>query len=146
PTHVFSRGDVEIVSFDTEETYDRLEKLYRTTRETQPPPGVMTPLYLRSKLDGSVVPYAIRLPSGYSSERKYPLVLQLHGTTFKEVLTGSRLNYRGMGGPQWIHPDLQVIYAHCFGGPTTFYIGMGEEEILAVIDETQRRFAVDPDR
>jgi endo-1,4-beta-xylanase len=146
PSHVFQRGDVEILSFDTEETYDRLEERYRETQETQPAPGVMTPLYFRSKLDGSVVPYAIRLPSGYSHERKYPLVLQLHGTNFKEVLTGSRLNYRGMGGPQWIHPELQVIYLHIFGGPTTFYIGMGEEEILAAIEDAQRRFPVDPDR
>jgi endo-1,4-beta-xylanase len=146
PSHVFPRGDVEILSFDDEETYDRLESLYRETRDTQPPPGVMTPLYFRSKLDGSVIPYAIRLPGGYSRERKYPLVLQLHGTNFKEVLTGSRLSYRGMGGPQWIHPELQVIYVHCFGGPTTFYIGMGEEEILAVIEDAQRRFPVDPDR
>ena len=146
PSHVFSRGDVEILSFDTEETYDRLEALYAKSKEKQPPPGEMTPLYYRSQLDGSVQPYAVRLPRGYTKERSYPLVVQLHGTNFNEVLTGSRLNYRGMGGPMWIHPDLQVIYVHCFGSPTSFYIGMGEEDILAVIDEAIKRFAVNPDR
>ena len=121
PSHVFQRGDVEILSFDTEETYDRLEELYRKTKETQPPPGEMTPLYYRSKLDGSVQPYSVRLPRGYDKERKYPLVLQLHGTNFKEVLTGSRTrSTQGMGGPQWIQPDLPVIYAHPFGSPTIF--------------------------
>jgi endo-1,4-beta-xylanase len=145
-SHVFKRGDVEILSFDTEEDHDRLEGLHRQGESAQPPPGVMTALYYRSKLDGSVQPYAVRLPNGYSPERKYPIVIQLHGTNFKEVLTGARLRYRGMGGPQWIQPDLPVIYVHCFGGPTTFYIGMGEEDILAVIDEMKRRFPVDADR
>src|SRR4029077_12931020 len=88
----------------------------------------------------------VRLPNGYSREKAYPMVIQLHGTNFREVLTGSRLKYRGMPGPQWIQPDLPVIYVHCFGGPTTLYICMGEEEILAVIDEMKRRFPIDPDR
>ena len=51
-----------------------------------------------------------------------------------------------MGGPQWIQPDLPVIYAHPFGSPTSFYVGMGEEDILAVIDDAKQRFSVDPDR
>jgi endo-1,4-beta-xylanase len=145
-SHVFERGGVEILSFETEQDYDRLEELYRQGQSAHPSPGVTTTLYYRSKLDGSVQPYAVRLPNGYPRARSYPLVIQLHGTNFKEVLSGSRLMYRGMGGPQWIEPDLQVIYAHCFGGPTTFYIGMGEEDVLAVIAEMKRRFPVDPDR
>ena len=51
-----------------------------------------------------------------------------------------------MGGPQWIEPDLRVIYVHCFGRPSTFYRGMGEEDVLEVIDEVKRRFPVDADR
>ncbi len=146
PSHVFQRGDVEILTFETEQDYDRLQELYRQSRDTQPSPGSMTPLYYRSNLDGSVQPYAVQLPIGYSRDRKYPIVIQLHGTNFKEILSGSRLTYRGMGGPQFIQPDLPLIYVHCFGGPTTFYIGMGEEDILAVIEEMKRRFPVDPDR
>jgi endo-1,4-beta-xylanase len=145
-SRVFQRGDVEVLTFETEQDYDRLQELYRQGEDTQPTPGVMTTLYYRSNLDGSVQPYALRLPNNYSRERKYPLVIQLHGTNFKEVLSGSRSNYRGMGGPQWIHTDLPVIYAHCFGGPTTFYQGMGEWDVLRVIEEAKRRFAVDPDR
>ena len=102
---------MEILTFETEQDYDRLQELYRRASDTQPTPGEMTTLYYRSKLDGSVQPYAMRLPTGYTRDRKYPLVIQLHGTNFKEVLSGSRLNYRGMGGPQWIQPDLPVIYA-----------------------------------
>jgi len=146
PSNVFARGDREILTFETERDYDRLEELERTTRDTQPAPGAMTPLYLRSRTDGSVQPYAVRLPREFARDKSYPLVVQLHGLNFNEVLSGSRMRYRGMGGPQWIEPDLRVIYAHCFGRPSTFYRGMGEEDVLEVIDEVKRRFRVDADR
>jgi predicted peptidase len=97
-------------------------------------------------MDGSVQPYALRLPRDYTRDRKYPLVVQLHGTNFHEVLSGARLRYRGMGGPQWIEPDLPVIYVDNFGRPTTFYQGMGEVDILEMIEEVKRQFSVDPDR
>ena len=146
PSHVFARGDVEIVTFETEEDYDRLQELFRDSRNTQPEPGQMTTLYQRSVTDGSVQPYAVRLPRDFSPDGKYPLVVQLHGTNFHETLSGSRTQYQGMGGPQWIEPDLPVIYAHCFGRANTFYRGMGEVDILEAIDEVKRRFPVDPDR
>ena len=98
PSHRSQRGDVEILSFDTEETYDRLAGALSPDQETQPTPGEMTTLYYRSKLDGSVQPYSVRLPRGYTKEKKYPLVIQLHGTNFKEVLTGSRLRSQRHGG------------------------------------------------
>src|SRR5262249_49082207 len=81
-SHVFRRGDLEILSFDSEADYERLEQLFRQGQETQPTPGVMTALYYRSTLDGSVQPYAVRLPNGYIRTRSYPVVIQLHGTNF----------------------------------------------------------------
>ena len=39
-----------------------------------------------------------------------------------------------------------MIYAHCFGGPTTFYQGMGEVDVLKVIAEAKRLFSVDPEQ
>jgi len=146
PSRVLTHGDLEIVTFETEEDYDRLQELYQAAQDKQPEPGTMTPLYLRSRTDGSVQPYGIRLPREFSRERTYPLVVQLHGLNFKEVLSGSRVRYQGMGGPQWIEPDLPVIYVSCFGRPSTFYRGMGEEDVLEVIDDAQRRFPVDANR
>jgi pimeloyl-ACP methyl ester carboxylesterase len=146
PSRVFTRGDRELLTFESEEDCNRLEELYRTTQDTKPEPGTMTPLYLRSRTDGSVQPYAVRLPREFSRDQSYPLVVQLHGLNFMEVLSGSRVRYRGMGGPQWIEPDLRVIYVHCFGRPSTFYRGMGEEDVLEVIDEVKRRFPVAADR
>jgi predicted peptidase len=106
----------------------------------------MTTLYLRSRTDRSVQPYGVRLPQNYSPKRKYPLVIQLHGLNFNEVLSGSRLRYGGLGNPQWVQPDLPVIYASCFGRPSAFYCGMGEEDVLEVLEEVQVRFPVDKDR
>jgi len=145
-SRVLQRGDREILTFETEQDYDQLQELYRQSQETQPTPGVMATLYYRSEIDGSVQPYTLRLPNNYSRDRKYPLVIQLHGTNFKEVLSGSRLHFRGMGGPQWIQPDLPILYANCFGGPTTFYQGIGEVDVLKTIEEIKRRFPVDADR
>jgi pimeloyl-ACP methyl ester carboxylesterase len=146
PSHIFQRGDLEILTYETEKDYDRLQELYKQSQESQPAPGTKVTLYYRSGLDGSVQPYAIRLPNGYDRARKYPLVIQLHGTNFKEVLSGERLTYHGMPDSQWFVPELPVIYVHCFGGPTTFYQGMGEAQILETIEEVKRRFAVDPDQ
>jgi len=146
PSHVFMRGAVEIVTFETEEDYDRLQELFKSTQDKEPEPERTTPLYLRSSTDGSVQPYAVRLPKGFSKEQKYPLVIQLHGLNFNEVLSGSRTRYQGMGGPQWIEADLPIIYAQCFGRPSTFYRGMGEVDVLEVIDEVKRRFPVNADR
>lgn len=143
---VLNRGDLEILTYETEQDYDRLQELYQESQDTKPEPGTMNTRYYRSDIDGSVQPYAVRLPRSYSSEKEYPLVIQLHGTNFKEVLSRSRLTYRGMGEPQWIEPDLQVIYAHCFGGPTTFYQGLGEVDVLKVVDELKRLLPIDSDR
>jgi pimeloyl-ACP methyl ester carboxylesterase len=146
PSHVFTRGDLEIVTFETEQDYDRLQALYQQSQQAPPEPGTMVTRYYRSDIDGSVQPYTIWLPNGYSAEKRYPLVIQLHGTNFHEVLSGSRLMYHGMGGPQWIEPNLPVVYADCFGGPTTFYQGLGEVEVLKVIAEIKRLHPIDPDR
>lgn len=146
PSRVLQRGDLEILTFETEPDYDRLQELYKQSQAAAPAPGEMTTDYYRSDIDGSVQPYAVWLPRNYDPAAKYPLVIQLHGTNFHEVLSGYRLKYRGMAGPQWIEPNLPVIYAHCFGGPTTFYQGLGEVDVLRVIDEASRRFGVDADR
>ncbi len=146
PSRVLTRGGLEILTYESEADYDRLQELYRTTRDLQPQPGKMTPLYFQSRTDGSVQPFAVRLPDGYSLGRRYPLVVQLHGLNFNEVLAGSRVKYNGMPGPQWIQPDLPVIYVQVFGRPSAFYRGMGEEDVLEVIELAERRFPVDRDR
>jgi pimeloyl-ACP methyl ester carboxylesterase len=143
---VFTRGDVEILTYETEQDYDRLQELYRETKNTQPAPGAAATLYLRSRTDGSVQPYGIWFPRDFAAGKSYPLVVQLHGLNFHEVLSGSRTRYRGMAGPQWTEMDLPAIYVACFGRPSAFYRGMGEEDVLEVIEDVKHRFSIDPDR
>src|SRR5262249_1591579 len=67
-SHVLQRGDAEIVTFESEQDYDRLQELYRKSQDTEVTPGTMTALYYRSRLDGSVQPYAVRLPAGFTRD------------------------------------------------------------------------------
>ena len=146
PSYVLQRGDLEILTYETEQDYDRLQTLFQESEKSAPAPGELTVRYYRSPIDDSVQPYSIWLPQDYSREQKYAVVVQLHGTNFKEVLSGSRLRPRGMGASQWVIPQLPVIYVHCTGGPTTFYQGIGEVDILSVIEEVKRLHSIDPDR
>ena len=146
PSHVFIRGDVEIVTFETEQDYDRLQQLLTESDKTDLQPGRETTFYLRSRTDNSVQPYGVWLPRNYSRDRTWPLVIQLHGLNFHEVLTRARLGFRGMGNAQWIQEDLPIIYVHCFGRPSAFYRGMGEVDVLEVLDAVKQRFSINPDR
>jgi pimeloyl-ACP methyl ester carboxylesterase len=146
PSRVVRRGDVELLTFETEETVDRLDKLYQETAALTPEPGALTTLYFRSDADGSVQPYAVWLPKGFERSRRYPLVAQLHGLSFQETAAGHRPNFRGLRAETWIDPDIPAIYVQCFGRPSSFYIGIGEADVLQTIAEAARRFPVDPER
>ena len=112
PSHLFARGDVEILTFESEEEYDRLQELCRDSQNVQCAPGETVTLYLHSRTDSSVQPYAVRLPNNFSPKQTYPLVVQLHGLNFHEVLSGSRTHYKGMfGGNQWI-PIIYICAIH----------------------------------
>jgi endo-1,4-beta-xylanase len=146
PSRVITRGDLELLTFETTEEFERLEELYRKTQQTAPAAGAFATLYFRSPTDNSVQPYAVGLPRQYDSSRKYPLAVQLHGLNFKEIPGGQRSGYRGMQPEHWTQPDLPVIYVHCYGRPSTFYAGIGEVDVLATIEEVKRRFPVDAGR
>jgi len=145
-SRVIQRGDLEILTFETEEDFEKLEVLYKESQQMSPQPGVMTTEYFRSGTDGSVEPYAIRLPGDFKPGRTYPLVIQLHGLNFNKIVSGRRAIFRSMSPAEWVHPDLPVILVQCFGRQSTFYQSLGEVEVLETIDEVTRRFPVDRDR
>ena len=141
-SNTIQRGDLEILTFETAESLDKLEDLYRRSQSSKPDPATLTAQYFRSPTDGSVQPYGLWLPKDFDPNKPYPLVIQLHGLNFRKVLAGLRTEYRGMGAAQWIDPNQPAIFAQCFGRQSTFYIGMGEQDILATIAEVSRRFKV----
>ena len=144
-SRVVARGDVEILTFESERDFLALEELYKQNQQAPPSPGALTMRYFRSAMDGSVQPYAIWLPREYDPARAYPLLIQLHGIGPK-TLAGRRHVWKGMGVPEWIDLHTPVIIAHGYGRGNTFYQGMGEEDVLETIADVQRHFRVDPDR
>ena len=145
PSHVLQRGDREILTFESEQDYDRLQELLRQSQESKPESG-RSIRYFRSAMDGAVQPYVLWRPSNMEAGKSYPLVVQLHGTNFNEVLSGVRTHFQGLGIAPWIEQDLPVVYIQCFGRGNTFYQGMGEQDILEAIEDTRRTLPIDADR
>ncbi len=144
-SRLISRGDVELLTFETEADVRKLEEMLAASEAAALQPGEFTMHYLRSHTDGSVQPYGFWAPRDYSPERKFPLLVQMHGIGPK-ALTGRRLTWRGMNAQEWIDPHAPVVVAHPMGRGNTFYQGIGEEDVLEVIADVRRRCSIDPDR
>ncbi|MEC8022665.1 MAG: prolyl oligopeptidase family serine peptidase, partial [Myxococcota bacterium] len=141
---------------------DRLVTLSETAAEGHDPllkeRGAFRRAY-RSRFDGQLQQYSIHVPKRYTGSRKWPLVVGLHGLgssphmTLRQVLGMDRDKDAGEPGePRAIRsdmprlPDRGVItvcpYAY---GDTAFWF-YGELDVLRVIDEVQRDYAIDTDR
>lgn len=144
-SRVIPRGDLELLTYESEADVQKLEELLAANASATPRPGEFTMNYFRSALDGSVQPYGFRLPTGYDPAGSFPLLVQLHGIGPK-ALAGRRTIWRGMGVKEWIDPHAPVIVAQPLGRGNTFYQGMGEQDVLEVIADVRRRYPVAPDR
>jgi pimeloyl-ACP methyl ester carboxylesterase len=144
-SRLISRGDVELLTYETEADVQKLDDLFTANQAAVPKPGEYGMNYLRSRTDGSVQPYGLWVPPGYAPDRKFALLVQLHGIGPK-ALAGRRLSWRGMGVREWVDPYAPVLVASVYGRGNTFYQGMGEEDVLEVIADVQRRYAIDADR
>ena len=69
PSYVFQRSDLEILTYETEQDYDKLQELFKESEAAAPAPGELVARYYRSRIDGSVQPYSIWLPHDYSREK-----------------------------------------------------------------------------
>jgi len=116
-------------------------------------PGPVRPygfvrLAYRDEVDGSPQFCRAYLPAGYTADKKWPLVINLHG-------------YYGANPPYvrwyWVdrrHVALNTEYAdnhpvivlEPHGRGNTSYLGLGEKDILRVLQMAKNRFSVDPDR
>ncbi|HRP04380.1 MAG TPA: alpha/beta hydrolase-fold protein, partial [Opitutaceae bacterium] len=144
-SRLIARAGIELLTYETEADVEKLEQLLVAGRAAVARAGEFTMHYFRSTLDGSVQPYGFRLPRNYDSAAKFPLLVQLHGIGPKS-LAGLRTKWRGMGVKEWIDPFAPVIVAQPMGRGNTFYQGMGEQDVLEVVEDVSRRYSVDPDR
>lgn len=144
-SRLIPRGDVELLTFETEADVQKLEERFAVSQNAKPQPGEYTMNYLRSRTDGSIQPYGFWVPRNYVPEGKFPLLIQLHGIGPK-ALTGRRLTWRGMGTKEWIDTTAPVVVAQPMGRGNTFYQGIGEEDVLEIVADVQKRCSIDPDR
>ncbi len=144
-SRVIERGDLELVTFESEEDVAKLEQLVAAEPAKPLRPGELAMRYFRSATDGSVQPMALWLPANYDPVKKYPLVVQLHGIGPK-VAAGRRLEWPGMEFTGWIDRDVPAVIAQAYGRGNTFYQGIGEQDVLEVIAEARRLCSVDDRR
>ena len=144
-SRLITRGDFELLTYETEADVQKLEELLAASQTAAPVPGDYAKNYLRSRTDGSVQPYGIWVPRDYAPDKKFALIVQLHGIGPKS-LAGRRHLWGGMGVKDWVDPVAPVLVASVYGRGNNFYQGQGEEDVLEVVADVQRRYSVDPDR
>lgn len=106
------------------------------------PDGCLERAYL-CRTDGSPQPYYVRLPDDYDPGRQYPMVVFLHGY----VTDTSIFNPWLLGPSQWrLAADRDLILVLPHGRSNTDFLGIGEIDVLRVIEEMQRFYSIDPDR
>lgn len=98
-----------------------------------------------SIVDGTRQPYRIYLPDGYDSNRSYPLVIALHGTTGDEGVFFDDPRYQA-GAIKAAADRHQMLVVCPYGRGAREFRGMGEHDVFAVIAETERKFRIDRNR
>jgi predicted esterase len=100
-------------------------------------------LAYRSEVDQSLQPYRLYVPTSYSpsAARPWPLVVALHGmgsdenTFFDGYQNGEIKRIAEARGVFVVSPKGR--------GPTSMYLGSAERDVLDVIREVERRYAID---
>ncbi len=97
-----------------------------------------------SDVDGSVQPFAIRLPQGYDPKppKRWPLHVELHGRgdTLNEVSFIHSHEGKGLKG------DVDYIQLDVFGRTNNAYRWAGETDVLEAMAATKRLFRIDDRR
>lgn len=86
---------------------------------------------------GLYQPYEVHVPRGYDPDRAWPLVAHLHGFGGNHLTLGD-----------WARGtiDVAALAVSPLGrGPFTFFAGPAEVDVLEVLDDVARTYAVDPD-
>ena len=98
-----------------------------------------------SSADGSAQRYRLFLPSAYDGTRRLPMLVALHGTTGSENSFFDDTSY-GQGSFRREAEKRGVIVVCPSGRGDTEYRGIGELDVMEVLDHVTRDFRVDTDR
>jgi predicted esterase len=118
----------------------------------KPGPQVLT---FFSDVDDTEQPYGLYLPPNFNPDRKYPLVIMLHGAGSNHRLALRRVfgksNLPGETDveatryfPDW--QEVEYIVASPYARGTMGYQGIAEEDVYDVLADVKRRFPIDEDR
>jgi len=118
----------------------------------KPGPQVLT---FHSTVDDTDQPYGIYLPPRFNPQKRYPLVISLHGAG-----SNHRLNLRRVFGksnakgendveaslyfPKWA--DVDYIVASPYARGTMGYEGVAEKDVYDVLADVKARFPIDENR
>jgi len=118
----------------------------------RPGPQVAT---FYSEIDDSEQPYGLYIPQNYDPQKKYPLVVMLHGAMSNHRLALRRVfgksNLQGENDalasryfPQW--KEEEYIVASPWARGTMGYTGIPEEDVMAVIESCKAHLHIDEER
>ena len=108
-------------------------------------PGKDLRLTYHSEIDNTDQPYRIYIPGRYDGRTPLPLVIALHGTRGNETTFMDAEQY-GSGEIQRVAEKYGVLLVCPYGRGVNEYRGIGETDIFRVMEDVQKRYAVDPDR
>ena len=97
-----------------------------------------------SKVDNSLQPYQIFVPSGYDKSKAFPLVIALHGMGGDE---NSYLTVYGQSAFK-IEAEKRGYIVACPKGrkPVSMYVGDAEKDVMDVLAEVRRAYNINADR
>jgi pimeloyl-ACP methyl ester carboxylesterase len=108
-----------------------------------------------SDIDDTDQPYALYVPKAYSAEKKYPLVISLHGAGSNHRLNlrrvfgkGNLVNETDAEATRYFPklPDIEFIVASPLARGTMGYQGIAEHDVYDVLADVKKRFSIDEDR
>ncbi|MHB1000615.1 MAG: carboxylesterase family protein [Armatimonadota bacterium] len=131
-----------------------MERKYYNPSGTVEEKGGPMVKYHTACFDGSTQPYGIYVPGSYDPDRKWPLVVSLHGFSTDHVLNLRRVF--GLGGkpgepdvdckqvfPPF--PDVECIVVSPYAFGSVGYGSPGEVEVLDVLNEVKRLYSINDD-
>lgn len=97
-----------------------------------------------SAVDKTPQPYRLFIPSGYDAKRKWPLVVALHGMGGDE--NSFFTSYNNGEIKRIAEARGYIVVCPKGRGPAAMYLGTAERDVLDVLKDVKREYAIDNDR
>jgi len=91
----------------------------------------------RSEIDKTLQPFSLYIPQNYNPEKKYSLVVQLHGYSGNDYEGGVHL-------ANLAPSDMLIVSV--YGRGDVYYESLAEQDVLDVMDIIMNNYPIDPDR